>query len=137
MYFHVGDFSLSTFKEEIISLFNNKDPLYNFHTDVKYYIHLFEGSNGKIIDKVPFILYSVVDHEDLIEDYYNELLPKMDTYYSSFKDIEYPPYIGLYISLKNEDILNPNYLLEQKEICLNNIQKMNSDLLFPISWTKI
>jgi|SRR5277367_722347 len=134
LYFHLGDFDFITFKGEVLSLFNDKYSLYNFHTDVKYYIHLFEPSNGKIIGKVPFILYSLVDHEDLLEDYYNEILPYMDVYFSSFEDFEYPPYIGLYISSKKEDKINPKSLFEEKEICLNNIRKMDLDLLLPIPW---
>jgi hypothetical protein len=38
MYFHLGDLDLITFKNEIISLFNKEDPLYNFHTGYIYII---------------------------------------------------------------------------------------------------
>lgn len=118
MYFHWEDFNLFNFKTEIISIFTNKNPKYlykyDFHLDCVYYIHLFESNNNKIICKLPFKLFSLNDNEDIIEDYYNKLLPSIDTYFSKRSDYKYPSYVGLYISRYNEEIINPKKLLEHK-----------------------
>ncbi len=135
MYFHINNINLFNFKNEIISLYENKNLLYNFHTNYLYYIHLFEPS-GIIICNSPFNLLSLNDKEDIIEDYYNKLISYIDVYLRNLKDFEYPSYIGLYISLYRENKINPSNLIEQKQICINNINKMNLHLLFPMPLLK-
>jgi hypothetical protein len=76
------------------------------------------------------------DNEDLIEDYYNKMIPYLQTYLSTIEDFKYLSYIGIYISLYNEEKINPNNLFEYRENCLNNIKKMRLDLLLPISIAK-
>jgi hypothetical protein len=124
MYFHLHDFNLKNFKDEIISLFKNNDPLYkyDFQLNSVYYIHLFLPS-GEIIGNLPFKLLSIDDNEDLIEDFYLDLLPDMDIYLRGLEvleDIEYPYYIGLYINIKPEDKINPEDLLQYKDKCLSD-----------------
>ena len=119
MYFHLADFNLFTFKEEILSLFRNDDPLYkyDFQLNSLYYIHLFLP-DGEIIGNLPFKLLSLNDKEDIIEDFYLDLLPHMGVYLKGqevLEDIEYPYYIGLYINIKPEDKINPKDLLVCKD----------------------
>ena|SRR5271154_746054 len=129
-YAHVKDLNLTFFKREIISLFKNDEPLsnYDFQLNHVYYIHLFLPS-GKIIGKLPFKLLSLEDKEGVIENISIYLYPFIDEYLKSvqygdlymnlapykfiflldlfyipqhFQFTEFPPYIGLYISLQEE-----------------------------------
>jgi len=96
-YFHIRNFDLTFFKEEILLIFGNKHPLYrcNFHVNTVYIIHLFLP-NGRIIGKVPFKLLSVKDDEDLIEDIYFDLYVYLDKYLKSIQHedtyMEFSPY---------------------------------------------
>lgn len=124
MYFHINDFNLNNFRDEIISLFKNNDPIYNYDFQVNntYYIHIFTPS-GEVISKLTFELLSINDEEDIIEDFYFNLFPDLDVYLKGLEvlePIEYPNYIGLYISLYSEDKLNPEDLLSNKDNCLSN-----------------
>jgi len=124
MYFHVNDFNLKNFKDEIINLFKNNNPIfsYDFIPKYTYYIHIFTPS-GEVIAKLAFELLSIEDKEDLIEDFYLDLLPDLDIYLRGLEvlePIEYPSYIGLYISLLSEDKIYPNNLMLKKDNCLSN-----------------
>jgi len=134
VYFHPEDLTLFGFKKEVISLF--KDPLYEFSINNLYYIHLFDF-NARIIGKFPFKLFSLNDNEDCMEDYYNKLVAYVSIH---LKNREYCSYteslIGLYISVVNEEKIDPKYLSFQKEYILNNILKMHTDLLLPINLNK-
>lgn len=76
MYFHLNDFNLKNFKEEVISLFKNDDSTYKYNFQVKsiYYMHLFLPS-GEIIVTLPFKLLIIEDKENLLEDLYKDLFP--------------------------------------------------------------
>ena len=124
MYFHINDFNLRNFREEIIYSFRNDDPIYNYGFQVNsiYYMHLFLLS-GEIISRLPFKLFSVEDNEDLIEDIYFSLLPDVDIYLTGLEvleNIEYPNYIGLYISKRPEEVINPKDIVEYKDKYLSN-----------------
>jgi hypothetical protein len=141
-YVHVNDLNLAFFKKEIINIFRNDDSLYNYNFKLNnlYYIHLFLPS-GKIIGKLPFKLLSLEDKEDIIEDIYIYLYPfindylrnvqygnlymnlapynylfLLDLFYLSqyFKFIEFPSYIGLYISTQEEYEINTKDLSSTK-----------------------
>jgi hypothetical protein len=124
MYFHINDFNLRNFREEIVSLFQNDDPIYNYDFQVYsiYYIHLFLPS-GEIISRLPFRLFSLKDNEDIIEDIYLSLLPDVDIYLTGLEVIEYieySSYIGLYISKHPEEAIKPKDLIEYKDKYLSN-----------------
>lgn len=124
MYFHLYDFNLKNFRDEIISLYKNDDPLYiyDFQTNSTYHLHLFLPS-GEVISKLPFKLLSAEDKEDLLESIYLDLLPDMDVYLRGLEVLEYfeyPSYIGLYISSMPEDRIKPKDLVEHKDKYLNN-----------------
>jgi hypothetical protein len=123
-YFHIYSFNLGNFKEEVLFAFNNNDPVYkyDFQIDKKYYLHLFQA-NGIIINKIPFILLSLNDDEDIIEDLFLDLLPSIDKYLKSLEEKEipvFPSYIGIYISIYSEDKINPKELAFIKDKYLNN-----------------
>lgn len=146
-YAYVNDLKLAYFKKEIISLFKNDDPLsnYDFQLNNIYYIHLFLP-NGKIIGKLPFKLLSLEDKEDVIKEIYIQLYPFIyeylksvqhgelymnlapykfiflfDLFYDSqyFKFIEFPSYIGLYISVQEEYEINIKNLSLNKDLYNN------------------
>ena len=124
MYFHLNDFNLKNFRDEIISLFRDNNPLFNYDFMLKntYYIYIFAPS-GEVIGKLAFELLSTDDKEDLIEDFYLDLVPDLDIYLKGLEvlePIEYPNYIGLYISLFSEDKLNSKDLILKKDNCLSN-----------------
>src|ERR1700739_3773572 len=100
MYFRLEDFILNNFKNEILMLFNNEDPLYYFNISNNYNIYLFDIKH-KILCKLPFKLHSLNDQEDIIEDSYNLIIDVLNNYLSSYSGSEYPLYIGLYISTCN------------------------------------
>lgn len=137
VYFHLLDFNLKNFKEEIISLFKNDDPKYkyNFHLNTTYYMHLFLP-NGDIINTLPFILFSINDKEDVLEDLYRNLLPTIDKHFSYLEYDDVTCYMGLYISSVKENKLSPKSLFLQREMYLENIKKMHGDLSFPLSLVK-
>lgn len=137
VYFHLFDFNLKNFKEEVISPFRNDDPKYkyNFQLNTAYYMHLFLP-NGDIINTLPFLLLSVNDKEDILEDLYRNLLPILDKYFSYLEYNDVTNYMGLYISSVKENKLNPKTLFLQREIYLENVKKMNRDLSFPVSLVK-
>ena len=142
-YFHVNDFNQVNFKKEVISIFQDNDPIYkySFQLNSPYYLHLFQP-NGVIINKLVFRLLSLSDDEDIIEDIYLDLYPSVNVYLKSLerinwnryffeqgmfnterelnnldfnKFITYPSYIGLYISSWSEDNLRPKDLASIKE----------------------
>ena len=132
MNFYLKDFILSHFKNEILMLFNNEDPLYYFDKSNNYNIYLLD-SKGKILCKLPFKLYSLNDKEDIIEDVYNMIIDALQNYLSSFVYDEYPSNIVLYISICDVNALDIESLWLHINKCKDNICKMKSDLLLPIS----
>ena len=126
MYFHINDLNLGNFKEEITSIFLNNDPIYEYDFQINslYFLHLFQPS-GLIIDKLPFELLSVEDYEDTIEDLFLDLLPSVDKYLKYLEEQEfpeYPSYVGIYVSAKPEDKIDP------KELALVKDKQLNEDL---------
>lgn len=87
-YFHVNDFNQVNFKKEVISIFQDNDPIYkySFQLNSPYYLHLFQP-NGVIINKLVFRLLSLSDDEDIIEDIYLDLYPSVNVYLKSLERI--------------------------------------------------
>jgi len=126
MYFHIYDLSLSNFRDEIISIFKNNDPIYKYDFQVSsiYYLHLFQP-NGFIIGKLPLKLLSTEDNEDTIEDLFLDLLPCVNKYLKSLEEqeiIEFPSYIGIYVSAYAESRIDP------KELALIKDKGLDSNL---------
>jgi hypothetical protein len=130
--FYIKDFILENFKDEVLGLFSNKDPLYYFNISYNYNIYLFEP-DGKVLCKLPFKLYSIHDKEDIIEDSYNMIFECLSEYLAKFSEGDYPLYIGLYIGMINTSELDILSLWFQRDRCINNIKKMQNDLSLPIS----
>ena len=86
---NIKDFNLINFKQEILLLFSNENPLYYFDITITYNIYIF-GPEGNILCKLPFKLYSLGDKEDVIEDAYNMLLESLKDYLSSLEVDKYP-----------------------------------------------
>jgi hypothetical protein len=123
VYFHINDFNLINFREEIISIYKNNDPIYDYDFQVNslYYLHLFQP-NGLIIGRLPIKLLSVKDYEDVIEDLFLDLLPYIDKYLKRLETQEFPEfpsYIGMYVSALPEDTINPKELVLIKDKQLN------------------
>lgn len=140
LYFYLADFTFPSFKKEVISLFKNDLQStdlykYNFFLKTTYYMHLFLP-NGEIINKLPFELKTIDDKENLLKDYYKNLLSYIDIYYKNKAVKKRTSYIGLYISSRPEDNLNPQFLILERERYLSNIKKMHMDLLPAISLVK-
>src|ERR1700694_2831112 len=150
IYFHLKDFSLNNFKNEIIGLFNynlqsTDSYIYNFYLKSTYYIHLF-SPNGVVKCRLSFELLSIDDKEGIIEGIYTHLIPYFINYKEELansldkvtieEEKEESSYMGIYISSTKENNINPKDLLLQREVYLRNIKKMHLDLVSPISLVK-
>lgn len=135
MLYHLDDFTIKNYRDEILILFNNEDPLYYFIINIKYNIYMCL-TNGIILYKLPFILHSLNDKDDVINDGYNSLKLSLDTYLSKLCNDNYPLMIGIFISSDNiyelYDKLDIKAIKSHMGKCINNISKMKSNLLMPI-----
>jgi hypothetical protein len=124
MYFHINYLNLGNFKEEILSIFQNTDPIYeyDFQINCLYHLHLFQP-NGCIIIKLPLVILSIEDNEDIVEDIFLDLFPYMNKYLKSLEEQEFPEfpsYIGIYVSALPEEKIAPKKLALIKDEYLND-----------------